>query len=359
MPSSSWIKRLAPAAGCLAVALVSTAVARVEPQEPDGVTDRMARAARSMLAALPAKLSGEARTLHEDPERTQWAFGPVQREGLAIGALNEGQVEALEALLDTALSDKGMAMWRQVRQLETELRRLESTPEKIATHRDPDLYWLRVYGEPDPEQRWSWRFEGHHLALHVDCRPGRTPSVTPFFVGARPVLQGSLPDGISPAAPTPEGDRPAGSESGVPAATVDVFGALNRGYRSALKSGGSALPESERPRPRDIQMGPGHDALPAEDGVRFADLQPEARASVAALLTTYLELLEEPLRVPYAFDPQRANAVRFMRWGAGALDGPRAWTLLTPRFALELFTTEGPDHVHAVLRDIDRDFGGK
>ena len=344
MPSSSWIKRLAPAAGCLAVALVSTAVARVEPQDRDGIAERMARAAQSMLAALPDKLSSNARAAHGDPERTQWAFGPVQREGLAIGALDEDQVAALEELLDTALSTDGMTMWRQVRRLETELRRLESTPEKVATHRDPDLYWLRVYGEPGPEQRWSWRFEGHHLALHVDCRAGRTPSVTPFFVGARPVL--AVPTSADP-------------EASAPRSTVDVFGALNEGYRSALEGGGDALPESEQPRPRDIRMGPGSDSLPGEDGVRFADLKPEVREGIAALMSTYLELLDEPLRVPYSFDPQRAGAVRFMRWGGSDLDGPRAWTLLTPRFALELFTTDGPNHVHAVLRDVDRDFGGE
>jgi len=339
MSSHRWIPRIAPLAGCLAVALVSTAVARVEPGAPEGVADRMASSARAMLAALPDELNREATAAHEDEERTQWAFGPVQRAGLPIGAMDEGQVEALEALLDTALSTKGMTMWRQVRQLESELRRLESTPEKVATHRDPDLYWLRIYGSPDAKERWSWRFEGHHFALHVDCKPGRTPSITPFFVGARPVVE--------------EG------EDGSIGATVDVIGSLNAAYRSALALGGSALPESDRPRPRDIRMGPGSKELPAEDGAPFSSLEPEVRAAITGLLTTYLELLDEPLRTPYLFDPERAKAVRFMRWGGGDLDRPRAWTILTPRFALELFTTDGPDHLHTVLRDVDRDFGGK
>lgn len=339
MSRSHWIQRIAPLAGCLTVALVSTAVARVGPAPPNGVAEQMASSARAMLAVLPDELDREATAAHSDDERTQWAFGPVQRAGLPIGALDEGQVKALEALLDTALSDKGMTMWRQVRQLESELRRLESTPERVATHRDPDLYWLRIYGAPGAEQRWSWRFEGHHIALHVDCRPGRTPSITPFFVGARPVLEDQ--------------------EDGGQGATVDVIGSLNEAYRSALEIGGESLPESGQPRPRDIRMGPGSNELPAKDGAPFSGLEPEVRGAVAGLLTTYLELLDEPLRAPYLFDPQRAEAVRFMRWGGSDLDGPRAWTILTPRFALELFTTDGPDHLHTVLRDIDRDFGGK
>lgn len=339
MRRSTQLRCLLPAAGCLAVLLVSSAFALRPSAASNGPADQMARRATALLDALSDEQSIEAHTLHSDPERTQWAFGPVQREGVTIGALDEAQVKALEQLLDTALSDAGMTMWRQVQQLEAELRRLESTPERIATHRDPDLYWLRVYGKPGTDQRWSWRFEGHHLALHVDCRPDRTPSVTPFFVGARPVL----------------GE----DKDGAPSSTVDVFGALNRGYRAAVELGGGALPESDQPRPRDIRMGPGNRALPAADGVPFADLKPELRASVTGLLTTYLALLDEPLRSPYAFEPERAAVVRFMRWGGSDLDGARAWTLLTPRFALELFTTESPDHVHAVLRDVDRDFGGK
>ena len=344
MKARTWIHRAVPAAGCFAIALLSAAAARVEPSAPDSVADKMAQKAQAMLAALPGDLSARATTAHADPERTQWAFGPVQRAGLAIGALDVGQVKALEALLDTALSAEGMTMWRQVRQLERELRRLESTPERVAAHRDPDLYWLRVYGDPDPAQRWSWRFEGHHLALHVDCRPGRTPSITPLFVGASPGITAG------------QEARADGEEI---EATVDVLGALNQAYQAALELGGDTFPGSETPRPRDIRMGPGGDTLPAKDGVSLADLSPEVRDQLTTLLTTYLELVDEPLRAPYHFDPQRASAVRFMRWGEGGLDGARAWTLLTPRFALELFTTEGPNHVHTVLRDIDRDFGGK
>ena len=39
--------------------------------------------------------------------------------------------------------------------------------------------------------------------------------------------------------------------------------------------------------------------------------------------------------------------------------GPGHGPCSPPRFALELFTTDGPNHVHAVLRDVDRDFGGE
>ena len=32
--------------------------------------------------------------------------------------------------------------------------------------RDPQLYYLRVFGEPSAAGPWSWRFGGHHVSVH-------------------------------------------------------------------------------------------------------------------------------------------------------------------------------------------------
>ena len=49
----------------------------------------------------------------------------------------------------------------------------------------------------------------------------------------------------------------------------------------------------------------------------------------------------------------------FAHWGAASVRGERAWALVTESFALELATTTGKSHVHALLRDPGRDFGGE
>ena len=320
------------------------------PESVDGSARGQAMAAYA--TGFLNQLSGSARdlatTTFDAPERRTWAFGPVRREGIKLDDLALKDLAMLEALLDTALSEAGMEAWHQVRDLENVLRKLESTPEKVATHRDPNLYWLRIYGKPDPKTTWSWRFEGHHFALHVTCKPGITPTVTPFFLGASPLFGPSQPA-------TPDGVR------------VTAFKDLNQGLQDLLATLDDEAAQRVQPsspsgepqgRPRDIRMGPGHRELPAPSGASLAELSPKTAAQLEALLNTYLNLLDPELR-SYHFDGQDPKSIHFARWGSSDLGAARTWSILTESFAFEVATTDGPAHIHALLRDVKRDFGGE
>lgn len=304
---------------------------------------QMVTYAKGLLARIDEGQNALLTTEFTDPERRTWAFGPVRREGLRLDLLSEEQFGLLEALLDTALSEEGMAAWHEIRELESVLRKLESTPERVAEHRDPNLYWLRIYGTPSASERWSWRFEGHHVALHVTCNPDAIPTVTPFFLGANPLF-------------TDEG----------PTSRVAAFTRLNEAYRSLLttldeKTAMAAAPElgGEGPdkRPGDIRMGPGKPDLPTPSGVRYTELTPAARNSVKALINSYLGLLEPGLRT-HGITEVNVESARFARWAGSEIGEARTWSIQTDTFALELATTDGPHHVHALLRDVTQDFGG-
>lgn len=321
--------------------------------EPPGTADGVARGramvvcAKGLLACLDEGQQALARATLDNPERRTWAFGPVRREGIRLDQINSDQFVLLEALLDTTLSDAGMDAWHQVRELESVLRKMESTPDRVAAHRDPNLYWLRVYGTPGPAEHWSWRFEGHHFALHVTCMPNQVPSVTPFFLGASPFLSSELGPGYELRS------------------SVNVFGELNRMLKQLVeyldedvaKKTMPALSEAEpQERPRDIRMGPGRPGLPAPSGIDVAELPPASARHVRWLLRAYTDLLEPDL---CQFDLEGAESVHFSRWGGTDLAATRTWSIRTETFALELATTDGPNHVHALLRDISRDFGGE
>ena len=32
--------------------------------------------------------------------------------------------------------------------------------------RDPDLYFISIFGKPSATGTWGWRVEGHHLAIN-------------------------------------------------------------------------------------------------------------------------------------------------------------------------------------------------
>ena len=52
--------------------------------------------------------------------------------------------------------------------------------------RNPELYHVSIFGEPDKAGTWGWRFEGHHLSLNFTFVNGRIFSITPSFYGASP-----------------------------------------------------------------------------------------------------------------------------------------------------------------------------
>ena len=332
-----------PSRGILGCGLVLTAAAAMaqssDSNEADTISARMAKATTAFLAGLAEPAKGRATTEFEDPERRTWAFGPVQREGVALGDLSTEDMKRLDTLLETAFTDAGMRAWREIRALESVLRELESRPDRPATHRDPDLYWLRVYGTPSEEARWSWRFEGHHLALHVACAPGATPTVTPFFLGANPLFTG-------------EKDEPA----------VELFVELESNVNALIKALGeqSRTPDQES-RPGDVRMAPGQDELPPPGGADIRKAGEDVQENAVALLNTYLALLEPELRT---FDAARALkadgdvGLHFAQWGGASVREERTWSLRAPTFCLELATTSGPHHVHILLRDESADFGG-
>ena len=187
-----------------------------------------------------------------------------------------------------------------VEHLEEVLRERESRPGRPATHRDPDLYWLRVYGTPAEGADWSWRFEGHHIALHVTCRAGALPTVTPFFIGASPLLDARDRD-----------------------VTVAAFERLRSAADDLLEAIGETAGEmSPGKRPADIRMGPGKWDLPPRDGLDVKGFSESQLAAARALLDRYLELLDEPLR-QHSLRPADED-VTFAHWGAASVQIGRA-----------------------------------
>ena len=52
--------------------------------------------------------------------------------------------------------------------------------------RDPGLYYVRIFGEPDRGGTWGWRFGGHHVSVNHTIVDGDVASSTPCFLGANP-----------------------------------------------------------------------------------------------------------------------------------------------------------------------------
>lgn len=55
-----------------------------------------------------------------------------------------------------------------------------------AAVRDPELYFLTLFGTPDAKGTWGSRFEGHHLSVNYTIVDGRGVTAAPTFLGSNP-----------------------------------------------------------------------------------------------------------------------------------------------------------------------------
>ena len=98
----------------------------------------------------------------ESDERERFHFVPpetFERHGLPLEDMSAEQRNLAHNLLRTGLSQSGYMTATEIIELEAILEALEGGE---AFSRDPDLYFVSVFGTPSTDGTWAWRFEGHH-----------------------------------------------------------------------------------------------------------------------------------------------------------------------------------------------------
>ena len=88
-------------------------------------------------------------------------------------------------LVATGLSKPGYVTATTIMGLENVLDHVENWQVDWGRQRgrDPQLYWLRVFGEPDLHGPWSWRFGGHHVSVQHLVLDGEVGASSPCFLG--------------------------------------------------------------------------------------------------------------------------------------------------------------------------------
>ena len=150
----------------------------------------MTKAVDRFLKTLTAEQKKKVMFEFKDAERENFHFipdfaiKPVKgRKGLALKDMTPAQVTLAKAIPAMALSHKGYFKAMSITVLEKVLFDLEKRD-----IRDPELYYVSVFGEPDDHGTWGWRFEGHHLSINVAIIDGERFSVTPSFFGSNPAI---------------------------------------------------------------------------------------------------------------------------------------------------------------------------
>lgn len=301
------------------------------------------QAAQALLTSLDDEQRAAAAIPFEGDERRNWHFFPREYEGARLGDLEDAGRAGVRDLMATCLSGDGLAKVTEIRALEKVLFERESHPDRPATHRDPDRYWVAVFGEPADDAPWGWRVQGHHISLNFTVLPGERVAHSPFFLGAAPRV----------------------AETSEPGVTLEVLQREVRAARGLL----DALDDRQRTqalraegRPRDVIMFPGRElGLGAPQGLAGRDMTAEQRASLRALIDCWIDNLADDLAAAERARLEAAGLedVHFLWIGDPRPDCPQYFRVHGPHFAIEYATTaDDPNHVHTVWRDLEHDFGG-
>ena len=126
----------------------------------------------------------------DDPAKTRWHYLPhssFKREGLSLSEMTQVQIKKTYALVEAYLSEAGYNQMEQIIDLENYLAVVENNP----IVRDPNKYYIAIYGNPKKDRIWAWSFEGHHVSLNFTVNSNNI-SFAPAFWGSNP---GIVPDG--------------------------------------------------------------------------------------------------------------------------------------------------------------------
>src|SRR5436190_1767798 len=112
----------------------------------------------------------------DEQERRTWMYWPNPRKGLPFSDMTSEQSQLAYRVVAAALSVPALAKVTTIVGLEEVLLELESggRPRRRpdALPRDPSKYFTTIFGDADGDDAWGWRFEGHHVSLHVTVVDG-------------------------------------------------------------------------------------------------------------------------------------------------------------------------------------------
>jgi len=293
-------------------------------------------AGQKFLASLREEQRAQATIPFEDQERLNWHYIPRERKGVPFKILTPLQHNAADLLLESSLSDEGLRKARAIRQLEDVLR-----TEGGGSIRDPELYYVSIFGTPADKSEWGWRLEGHHLSLNFTLRNNHVVSMTPFFFGANPATVREGPQ---------KGTRVLAAEKGKGRALLKTFTGTSR---QKVLINVSA--------PADIVTGASRKAqLGAPVGVPLREMTQEQEKMLTDLIEEYAHRLRKEL-ADEELSKLRAAGLEnvYFAWAGGSEPGqPHYYRIQGPTFVVEYDNTQdNANHIHTVWRDFDHDFG--
>jgi hypothetical protein len=305
--------------------------------------EALARVVGEWLETLDRDQRSRAVFPFDTGERMVWAYTPGERAGLALADMRHAQRTAAMRIVAAAMSERGAQEVTDIIALETILGALEQEQGRGGwLRRDPEKYWVAVFGDVAGNEPWSWRIGGHHIAIQLTLVGERVVGSTPSFLGANPAVV------------------PSGPRSGARALTGEET--LARELLLSLPPDVRAIAVVDPVAPPDIMSGNGAraDLRSIPSGIRYDALGPAEQDGMERLIRQYIGRVAEDIAAAEwkRIEGAGLGATTFA-W-AGPADPGRGhyYAIRGPRFLIEYDNTQNDaNHIHAVWRDLERDWG--
>ncbi|WP_009964146.1 DUF3500 domain-containing protein [Verrucomicrobium spinosum] len=324
------------ALGCLS----SLCPSRLQAHEAG---QQMVDTATALLKALPAEARTKALYPFESEERFNWHFVPRERNGLSFKEMPPEARLLGHALLTTGLSYRGYVKATTIMSLEEVLFGIEGAdPAKrdaARARRDPEKYFISIFGEPSMKGVWGWRLEGHHLALNFTVKDGSLFRSTPCFFGSNP---GEIRQGPR------TGVRPLSAEED-----------LGRQLAKSLNDDQWKMALIQETAFKDILTEAKRQVSPlSPDGLSDAELNADQKTQLQTLLKEHLFRIRPEVAEAAWQELLASGPIHFAWAGSREPSQGHYYRIQGKSFVVEYDNTQNnANHVHTAWRDFDSDFG--
>src|SRR5215472_4881214 len=312
----------------------------------------MADAANAFLNSLWADQKAKATFPFETDERQNWYFVPMPpantppdqvlakaRKGLSFGEMKPYQRDLATALLASGLSQQGLIKAESIMSLDEVLLLLEQG--NGGNRRDPDNYYVTIFGKPSATGTWGYRVEGHHISQNYTIVNGKIVD-SPSFFGSNPAEVRVGPR---------KGLRVLAAEDDY---GYEMIEALDASQKATAIVDKTALKDIITMNSRVAALNG------APNGLQASKMTAQQYDKLMALVEVYAENVP-PQMAQYRMDlakKQPKDATFFAWTGDVQRGGPHYYRVQTPAFLIEMDETQdNATHIHSVWRDYQNDWG--